>query len=132
MSSMLYMCSLQNYILDKPLNGIVEADETYIGGKTTQSRKNDNKTIVAGIIERGGRITAKTVEHASIKELMVIFTTMFLKKQQYIPMNMFLIKVLNMFINNMKLLRMEKENMFVGMFIQTTSNLFGLCLNVVS
>lgn len=55
---------------DKQLNGIVEADETYVGGKTTRSRKNNNKTIVAGIIERGGRITAKTVEHASIKELM--------------------------------------------------------------
>lgn len=55
---------------DKPLNGIIEADETYIGGKTKMYRKNENKSIVAGIIERGGRITAKTVEHASMKELM--------------------------------------------------------------
>ncbi len=36
------------------LGGHVEIDETYIGGKTTMSRKNLNKTVVMGMIQRGG------------------------------------------------------------------------------
>lgn len=34
------------------LSGIVEADETYIGGKTKIERKYDNKTAVVGIVEK--------------------------------------------------------------------------------
>jgi len=34
------------------LSGIVEADETYIGGKTKIDRKFDNKTAVVGIVEK--------------------------------------------------------------------------------
>ena len=34
------------------LSGIVEADETYIGGKARQDRKFHNKTAVVGIVEK--------------------------------------------------------------------------------
>lgn len=34
------------------LSGIIEADETYIGGKTKIERKYDNKTAVVGIVEK--------------------------------------------------------------------------------
>jgi len=34
------------------LSGIVEADETYIGGKAKQERKFNNKTAVVGIVEK--------------------------------------------------------------------------------
>lgn len=35
-----------------PLSGIVEADETYIGGKAKLDRKFDNKTAIIGIVEK--------------------------------------------------------------------------------
>lgn len=35
-----------------PLSGIVEADETYIGGKAKLDRKYNNKTAVVGIVEK--------------------------------------------------------------------------------
>ncbi|MCA9331363.1 IS1595 family transposase [Candidatus Saccharibacteria bacterium] len=35
-----------------PLTGTVEADETYIGGKTRRDRMYDNKTAVVGIVEK--------------------------------------------------------------------------------
>jgi transposase-like protein len=61
---------------DTPLGGDVEADETYIGGrrKVGPSRKGsgrgtDGKTIVMGMIERGGEVITRIVENAGAKSL---------------------------------------------------------------
>jgi transposase len=43
------------------LSGIVEADETYIGGKRRLSCKYDNKETVMGIVQRGGGIKTKHI-----------------------------------------------------------------------
>lgn len=42
----------------EPLTGIVEADETVVGGKRLRKRSNwrTNKAMVLGVIERGGRV----------------------------------------------------------------------------
>ena len=45
------------------LQGIVEADETFIGGKSQQSEiALENKTPVLGAVERGGSVVTKPVE----------------------------------------------------------------------
>jgi transposase-like protein len=59
----------------EPLTGIVEADETYIGGKmrrgTYQTKREavrhrlDNKTTVLGAIERGGKLRVRVAPDAS-------------------------------------------------------------------
>ncbi len=41
------------------LNKTVEMDEMYIGGKRRQARKNENKSMVVGMVQRGGRIKAQ-------------------------------------------------------------------------
>lgn len=46
---------------DYKLSGIVEADETYIGGKRRMSIKNTNKSAVMGIAKRGGQIKTKHI-----------------------------------------------------------------------
>lgn len=49
------------------LSGIVEADETYVGGVAKQDRKYDNKTAVVGIVEKKkgvGKLKAFTTKHA--------------------------------------------------------------------
>jgi transposase-like protein len=61
---------------DEPLSGMVEMDETFIGGKITNMHKNKKpkgkgftgklsgvqaKTIVVGMVERGGRVRAEVV-----------------------------------------------------------------------
>lgn len=60
------------------LSGIVEVDETYVGGKHKggQAKALANKTMVFGAIQRGGEVRMKvgpnnrrTVLHAFIKEL---------------------------------------------------------------
>ena len=50
-----------------PMSGHVEVDETYIGGraKGIRGRGAKNKTIVAGVLERDGNITAKVVPNVS-------------------------------------------------------------------
>lgn len=50
---------------DKPLDGDIEMDETYIGGRRPMNKKNDNKTPVVGAIERKGRIYTEVTQDAS-------------------------------------------------------------------
>src|SRR5205085_3436428 len=55
------------------LHGIVEADETYVGGKPRKGNKREDdtpnkrgrgtkKTPVIGVVERGGRVIAKPAD----------------------------------------------------------------------
>jgi hypothetical protein len=44
-----------------PLSGHVEIDETILGGRRPLKRKWENKTVVMGMIERGGKIVAGPV-----------------------------------------------------------------------
>lgn len=54
-----------------PLENIVEADETYIGGKHPgkRGRGSENKTPVFGMIERGGEVRATPVKRVDSKTL---------------------------------------------------------------
>jgi len=63
---------------EHPLFGEVEVDETYIGGKAKSGKRGrnlDNKTIVVGMKQRGGKLITKIVKdvkketlHAVVKE----------------------------------------------------------------
>jgi len=44
-----------------PLSGHVEIDETFVGGRRPMARKMENKTMVMGLVERGGKIKAGPV-----------------------------------------------------------------------
>ncbi len=54
-----------------PLNGIVEVDETWIGGKRRGVGRGyrENKTMVLGAVERGGRVRFKIEKHNAPREL---------------------------------------------------------------
>lgn len=47
------------------MEGEVEADETYIGGKNKMKQKMKNKTIVFGAVERKGRVTTRIISDTS-------------------------------------------------------------------
>lgn len=51
------------------LAGRIEIDETVIGGKATMRKKYENKTIVAGAVERQGSVIAKVVPDAQAETL---------------------------------------------------------------
>jgi len=72
-----YLCHrIRAAMLDESgdmLHGIVEADETYVGGKLSgfRSRKEaadhrrDNKTVVLGAVQRGGQVKLRVAPDAS-------------------------------------------------------------------
>jgi transposase-like protein len=61
------------------LRGIVEADETYVGGKTrpgtyktgreAKQHRLDNKTVVLGAVERGGRVRLRMAPDSSSESI---------------------------------------------------------------
>ena len=55
-----------------PLEGEVEVDETYVGGKRKGKRGRGaaGKTIVAGAVERGGRVVAVKVDNVKASTLL--------------------------------------------------------------
>lgn len=54
-----------------PLSGHVEMDETYVGGKikNRKGKKLDNKTVVFGMVQRGGPVKGVVVENAQSPSL---------------------------------------------------------------
>ena len=56
------------------LNGEVEMDESYFGGrrKGKRGRGAQGKNIVFGLLERDGKVYTRVVEHVSADELMAI------------------------------------------------------------
>jgi transposase-like protein len=51
------------------LKGVVEIDETFIGGRSDRKRKMSSKTPVMALIEQGGKMKAKVVAGVSYKNL---------------------------------------------------------------
>lgn len=60
--------------LNKKLQGIVEADETYIGGKARgkRGRGAENKTPVVALIQRGGDVRSFKTERVTAKNVKTI------------------------------------------------------------
>lgn len=58
---------------DAPLAGHVEIDETYLGGQVRgkgRGLKMENKSIILGMVARGGDLITKVVERATIANVM--------------------------------------------------------------
>ena len=71
-----FMAHRIRYAMTQPpvvgkLQGVVEADETYIGGKHhgKRGRGSENKTPVFALVERGGRVRSFKTEHVTAKNL---------------------------------------------------------------
>ena len=59
-----------------PLSGIVETDETYIGGRNKGAGSGfHDKEVVFGMVERGGRVKAEHVKSAGYRILMPRLTS---------------------------------------------------------
>ena len=55
---------------NEPLGGIVEVDETYIGGRAKLGKQFDNKSIVFGAVERNGRAISAHVKSSGARVLL--------------------------------------------------------------
>lgn len=65
-----------------PFSKEVEVDETYVGGrrKGKRGRGAEGKTAVVGVVERGGKVVAKTVPNVKSKTLIPIIKEKVLPK----------------------------------------------------
>ena len=75
--------AMQTRSFNKPLTNVVEADETYVGGKNknrhankkvakSQGRSGKDKTPVFGLVERNGRLVAMRIRNSQRATLMPI------------------------------------------------------------
>jgi len=64
-----YAMAHENF--DKPLEGTIEADETYVGGKAhgKRGRGAANKTPVVSLVERGGKVRSRVVTNVNGKNI---------------------------------------------------------------
>jgi transposase-like protein len=59
-----------------PMSGVVETDETYIGGRERgRNMTTQNKAVVFGMVERGGRVKAEHVPTAGARVLLPRLST---------------------------------------------------------
>lgn len=61
---------------DGPLghSGVVEADKAWIGGRAPMEKRDANKTIVLGMVERGGEVITRVVPNRTQKAVTPHFT----------------------------------------------------------
>ena len=66
--------ALQDPVFSGKLGGTVEADETYVGGKTKGHGRHymGNKTPVVSLVERGGRVRSQVMRHVNGKNLKAV------------------------------------------------------------
>jgi transposase-like protein len=66
-----YAAKTKSFNRERPMQGLVEVDETYFGGKDSNRPKNkrgkSTKTIVLGMLERGGEVRARAVPNQRAK-----------------------------------------------------------------
>jgi len=63
--------ALTDPVFADKLSGVVEADETYVGGKTKGKGRHymGNKTPVVALVERGGRVRSQVMKRVTAKNL---------------------------------------------------------------
>lgn len=76
-----YLChrirAAMGSVAQSPLEGVIEVDETYVGGKTGRNGRRGpqaDKVIVAGAIERGGKIRMRVVSDVRRRTLRKFIT----------------------------------------------------------
>ena len=68
--------ALQEPVFKDKLTGTIEADETYVGGKTRGHGRHfmGNKVPVVSLVERGGRVRSQVMKHVTGKNLKAVLT----------------------------------------------------------
>ena len=63
--------ALQDPVFSDKLTGTIEADETYVGGKTRGRGRHfmGNKVPVFAMVERGGRVRSQVMKYVTGKNL---------------------------------------------------------------
>jgi transposase-like protein len=64
--------AMKDPAFNEPLEGVVEVDETYVGGKTrtgTRGRGSERKTPVVALVERNGRVRVRVVDRVTAANL---------------------------------------------------------------
>lgn len=61
--------ALQNPSFEKKLTGVVEVDETYVGGKSNRVNARKSKVAVVSLVQRDGAVRSQVMPQVTVKNL---------------------------------------------------------------
>ncbi len=111
------------------LSGKVKVDETYVGGKMKGSKRgcgSENKTIVAGALERQGNVITRVVPNVQSKTLVPFIQEKVLPSTMIFPMNCPLTILSNIKVTDINEFITPQRFMLLVMLIPIPLKAFGL------
>ena len=121
--------AMETKSFNKSLEGTVEADETYVGGKHHKGKRgrgSENKTVVFGMVARQGKVRAMPVPDVKRKTLQGLIQKHVAQGSNVMTDEWTAYNGLNVAYNHQRIGHLKKEYVRGGMHTQNIENFWSL------
>lgn len=99
-------------------SGVIEADKAWIGGKAPMEKRDENKTIVLGMVERGGEVITRVVPNRTQKAVTPHFTKILSGDRGFTPTSLARFTICRRAVIGISGSTTKPRNMCAGRFIR--------------